>query len=84
MGIVAIGETLSLIGEYVGETHRALNTNPPTRKSAPKGHKSLVGSEGSEGEWDENRASGIVPSLTPPPHTAPQSSNEGCPALANT
>ena len=28
--------------------------------------------------------SGIVPSLTPPPHTAPQCSKEGCPTLANT
>ena len=34
--------------------------------------------------WGESRASGIVPSLTPPPHTASQHSDMDCPTLVNT
>ena len=59
-------------------------TNPPTYKSAPKGHKLLVESKVTESEPRAKQASSIVPSLTPPPHTAPQHSKEGCPALENT
>ena len=39
-------------------------TNPPTCKSATKGHKPLAGIEGSDRKWDEGRARGIVPSVT--------------------
>ena len=38
----AVGETPSLTGEFVGETHRGLQraqAHPLTQKSAPEGHK---------------------------------------------
>ena len=50
MGVVAAGETLTLTGEFVGETHRVLEhtQNPPTQESAPEGPNLLVGSRGSD------------------------------------
>ena len=54
MGVVAVGETLSLTGESVGETHRVLEhtqAHPPANQHLMKGHNPLVGSEGSEGKW---------------------------------
>ena len=42
-----------------------MSTNLPACKSAPKGHKPIVGSEGSDGKWDQNRASSIVPDPSP-------------------
>ena len=59
-------------------------TNPPTWESAPEGPNLLVGSGRSDYKRSEKRASDIVPSLTPPPHTMPQRSNQSCPVLANT
>ena len=59
-------------------------TNPPTRESAPEGPKSLVSSRGSDWKQGKSWASGIVPSWTPPPQTASQLSDMGCPSLVNT
>ena len=59
-------------------------TSPPTRESAPEGLNLIVGSGGSDRIPAESRASGIVPSQTPPPHTASQRSDVGCPTLVNT
>ena len=58
-------------------------TNPPTWESAQEEPNLLVGSRGSDWEPAKSWASCIVPSQTPPPHSAPQPSNMGCPALAN-
>ena len=47
----AVGETPSLTGEFVGETHRGLQraqAHPLTQKSAPEGSSLIVGSEGSD------------------------------------
>ena len=46
----AVGETPSLTGKLVGETHRVspTYTNPPTRESAPEGPNLIVGSGGSD------------------------------------
>ena len=47
----AAGETPSLTGEVIGETHRGLErmyTNPPTWEAAPEGPTLLVGSGGSD------------------------------------
>ena len=46
--------------------------------------QSHMGSGGSDWKWGESQASGIVPSPTPPPHRAPQSSKAVFPILANT
>ena len=58
-------------------------TNPLTWESAPEGPNLPVGSRASDWKPAERPASNIVPSQTPPPHTVPQCSNLGCPALAN-
>ena len=58
-------------------------TNPPTQESAPERPNLPVGSQGSDWKPAKSRASSIVPSWTPPPHTA-QHSEVGCPALVNT
>ena len=58
--------------------------SPPTQESAPEGPNLLVGSGGSDWKWGESQASSIVPSLTPPPYTAPQCRQVDCPALVNT
>ena len=84
--VVAVGETPSLTGEFVGETHMVLEctqTHPP-RESAPQGPNLLVGSRGSDWKPAESPASGIVPFQTPPHNAAPQCSDVGGPALANT
>ena len=46
----AAGETPSLTGEFVGETHRVLERtqNSPTQESAPEGLNLLVVSGGSD------------------------------------
>ena len=65
--------------EFIGEAHGVLEhtqTHSP-RDQYLKGHNPLVGSEGSDRQWGESPARGIVPSLTPPPHTAPQCNKEG-------
>ena len=59
-------------------------TNPPNKESAAEGSNVFVYLEGSGLKWSEGQASSIVPSLTPHPHTAPQCSNVGGPALVNT
>ena len=63
-------------------------SRPLTQESAPgqhlKGHNLLMGNGGSDWKQRKNWASTIVPSLTPPPHTVPQHSNVGHPALVNT
>ena len=48
MGVeAATGETPSLTGEFVGETHRGLeHTHSPTRDTAPEGPNLIVGSGG--------------------------------------
>ena len=73
VGIVAAEETPSLTGEFVGETHRLRKCTQTHPLANPhlKGHKPLVGSEGSDRKWDKSEASSIVPSLTPPSQTAP-------------
>ena len=51
VGVAVTGETLSLRGAFVGETHGVLEhtqTHPPTQESAPEGPNLLVGSRGSE------------------------------------
>ena len=52
MGVeAAVGETPSLTGEVVGETHRGLEhaqIHQPTRESAPEGPSLIVGSGGSD------------------------------------
>ena len=48
MGVVVVGETPSLTGEFIGETHRVLEctqTHTPTQESAPEG-PNLLGSRG--------------------------------------
>ena len=85
MGVAVAGETPSPTGKFGGETHRVLEhtqARPPTRTSAPEGPNLLVGSRGNKLKPVESRASGIVPSLTPP-HTVPQCSIVGCPTLVN-
>ena len=57
--------------------------NPPIWESAPEGPNFLVGSGGSDYKPTES-ANSLVPSQTPPPHTAPQCSHVGCPTLVNT
>ena len=76
MGISAVGETPSLTGEFVGESHRVLEmyTSPHTRESPPEGPNLLVGTGVSDWKPAESQTSRIVPSWTPPPHTAPQCS----------
>ena len=67
VGVVVVGETTSLTGQFVGETHRVLKctqTHPPANQYL-KEHNPLVGSKGSDRKWDQSRASGIVPCLTP-------------------
>ena len=59
-------------------------THPPTWESAQEGAKLLVGSRGSDWKPTKSQANGAVPSQTPLPHTAPQHSKLGCPALLNT
>ena len=59
-------------------------TKPPTQESAPEGLNLLVGSRGSNWKPAKSWASCIVPSQNPPPHTAPEQSDLGCPALLNT
>ena len=60
-------------------------TNPPIQESAPEGPNLLVvGSRGSDWKLAESWTSSTVPSRTLPPHTAPQCSNVGYPALVNT
>ena len=49
VGVVAGGDTPSLTGEIIGETHRVLeHTNQPTQESAPEGPNFLAGSGGSD------------------------------------
>ena len=47
MGVgAAAGETPSLTGEIIGETHRGLEraqAHPPTKESAPEGPSLIVG-----------------------------------------
>ena len=86
MGVVVVGENASVTGESFGGACGALEhtqAHPPDNQNL-KGHNPLVGREGSDGKWDKSRASDIVPSLTPPPHTVPQCSKVGCPTLVNT
>ena len=69
---MVMGETPSLTEESIGGAHRILEytqANPPKNQQL-KGHNLLVGSEGSDWKHGESQASGIVPSLTPPPQTA--------------
>ena len=53
--------------------------NPPTWESELEGPNLLVSSGGSDRKPAKSRASGIVPSQTPLPQTAPQWSNVGTP-----
>ena len=62
-----MGETPSLTGEDIGETHRVLEhtqTHPP--RSAPEQPSLFVGSRGST-ESSVELSISIVPSLTPSP-----------------
>ena len=76
-------ETPSITRESFEEAHRILectHTHPPVNQHQ-KGHNLLVGCQGSE-IVGESLASGLFPSLTPPPQTAPQGRKEGTPCLA--
>ena len=45
VGVEAAGETLSLTGEFIGDTQDPrMYTKPPTEESAPEGPSLLVGS----------------------------------------
>ena len=77
MGITGAGETARLTVEFTGPS---MYTNPPTWESTPEGPNLLVGSGGSDWKPAENWASSIVPSTTPPPHTASQGTNQHYPA----
>ena len=59
-------------------------TSPPTWESAPEGPNLLVGSGESDWKLAESRASAIVPSRIPSPHTVSQCSDVSCPTLVNT
>ena len=61
--VVSVGETPSFTGEFVGETHRALECtqNYPPRNQHQKGPIS----GGSDWKMAKSRASSIVPSQTP-------------------
>ena len=55
---MAAGETFSLTGKFLGETHRVLNctqTYLPANQQVllGKGQNLLVGREGSDGKWDK-------------------------------
>ena len=73
MGAAAAGETPSLTGEFAGEIHRVLEhiqTHPPGNQHQKD--PICLGVEGEVTESQqvaESRASGIVPSWTPPPMT---------------
>ena len=86
VGVAAVGETPSLTGEFVGETHRVLEctqTHPPGNQHQ-KGPICLwVVGEVTKSST-KTQASSTVPSQTPLPHTVPQCSNVGCPNLAST
>ena len=73
-------------GESVGGANKILECaqaySPGNRHL--KEHNLLVEIEGNRLKAGKSEARGIVPSLTPPPHTAPQCSQMCCPALANT
>ena len=85
MGVVVVGQIPNLREESDGETHGVLQHTQaqPSRNQHLKVHNLLVGSEGSEGQWDEIQARGIVPSLTHHQQTVPQCSKVGCPTLAS-
>ena len=79
------GETPSLIGELIGETHRVLECAQahPLRNHYQRGPICLwVAGEVTESQ--QRAEQGTVPLCTPPPHTASQRSDVGCPALVNT
>ena len=72
VGAAGVGETPSLTGEFVGETHRVQERtqNHPTKNPHQKGPNCLQVA-GEILKTSESQASSIVPSMTPPPHTAP-------------
>ena len=81
---VVVGETPSLTGESIGETHRVLERmqTHPLGNQHQKGPICLwVAREVTESH--SRGASGIVPSHTPPPHKAPQHSYVDCLKLVN-
>ena len=84
MGVVEVGETASLTVESGAHGVLECTQAHPPRNLHLKGHYLLVGREGSDGKHGKRKASRIAPSLTPPPDTAPQYSNMGCPILVNT
>ena len=86
MRVAAAEETPSLTGEFVGETHGVLEhtqTHPPGNHHQRSPVFLWVVGEVSESRVRAKQAA-LVPSLTPPPHTVPQHSNVGHPALVNT
>ena len=69
VGVVVVGESPSLAGEFIGKTYRVLKctqTHLPANQHL-KGHNPFVGSKGSYRKWDNSGGSNIVPSLAPPP-----------------
>ena len=86
MGVEAAGETPSLTGEFLAETNGVVEH---TQAHSPMNqhHKGSIWLWVA-GEVTENQQRveqvGTVPSQTPPPHTASQRNDVGCPALVNT
>ena len=86
MGVAVVGETPSLTEESVGGTHGVLEciqTHPPGNQHQ-KGPICLWVADEVTESGVSTKQSSTVPSLTPPPHTAPQCSSLGCPTLAIT
>ena len=86
MGVEApAGETPSLTGEFVGETHRVLEhtqTHPP-RKSAPEGPICLWEVGEVTENWQRAEQVPLFP-LRLLLHIVSQCRELGCPALVNT
>ena len=86
MRVEVAGETPSLTGEFVGGTHRVLEStqNPHTWESAQKGPVCLwVAEEVIESQLRAEQVA-LLPLGPLPPHTASQHSDVGCPTLVNT
>ena len=81
MSVVAWGETPSLTGEFIGETHSVLERT----QSQPPGNQHRKGPIclWKAREMTESQI-GIVPSQTPPPQTVPQHSEVDFSTLGNT
>ena len=62
MGVVAMGGTPSLIGEFVGKNPQGSRTytNPLTWESVPEGHNLIMGSGGGDQRPAKSQANGIV------------------------